>query len=118
VQENENCVAKEIKQEEGKQSLVESEDSSLTIQLIEISENSSEDKKKLKSKLNLSEKTYQEDVRMKNSFIYLFATKIIKNYNIQFTVFFRLYLEMILHIPVSYVSSLMRKETRKKESQQ
>jgi len=68
VQENENCVAKEIKQEEGKQSLVESEDSSLTIQLIEVSEtNSSEDKKKLKrSKLNLSEKTYQEDVRMKN----------------------------------------------------
>jgi len=32
--------------------------------------------------------------------------------------FFRLYLEMILHIPVSYVSNLMRKETRKKESQQ
>jgi len=85
VQENENCVAKEIKQEEGKQSLVESEDS-LTIQLVEISEtNSSEDKKKLKrSKLNLSEKSYQEDVRMKNFFIYLFATKIIKNYNIQF----------------------------------
>lgn len=119
MQENKDYVPEDDDRDDGddrdetedSQLLVESEDPLFTVEEADETNSSDDKKKSKKGKVKINRP--QENVRMEE-FIFLRTNykelDIILDMDSYMTFFFRLYLEMTLHISVSYVQ--MRRESR------